>query len=281
MVADGRQEPLLHVAGLVAYDGTDFHGFQLQRDVPTVQGALEAALAVLTRQPVRVRAAGRTDVGVHARGQVVAAHLPWRHSVADLERAWNAQLPATVAVRGLQSVAEHFHPRFAAVDRTYRYTVIEADPQYAQSSRRSPLTDRFALYVVDRLDVAAMNAAAAALVGEHDFATFGQPPQGECTVRIVHEASWLVVTTNIPPLTRVEGRRLLFTIRANAFLYQMVRNIVGTLLEVGRGRRAAADVFAALVAKERSRSAPPVASRGLSLERISYPPQLGLRFAEN
>jgi tRNA pseudouridine38-40 synthase len=272
------QRPIAHVGGLVAYDGTDFHGFQRQPHVATVQGVLEDALWTLTQHPVRVLAAGRTDAGVHASGQVVAVHIPWRHAVADLERAWNVHLPAAVVVHSLQKVDEDFHPRYAALDRTYRYTVIEASTLLRQTPKRSPLTDRFALYVRNRLDVAAMNDAAAYLVGEHDFATFGQPPQGDSTVREVYEASWQVVTTSAQPLTNLVGRRLVFTIRANAFLYQMVRNLVGTLLDVGVGRRTPPEVLAALMAKERRRSAAPVAPCGLVLERVSYPQQLGLHF---
>lgn len=272
-------QPLVHLCGLVAYDGTEYHGFQLQRDVPTIQSALEEALFKVTGLPARIAGAGRTDAGVHARGQVIATRVAWRHQPADLQRAWNTLLPKTIAVRKLQRAPVGFHPRFSASARTYRYTVQESgEAGDLSAAKHSPLTDRFALFVTRRLDLSAMNRAAAYLVGEHDFATFGHSPEGETTVRRVEEAEWQAVTTDLPPLTSELGRRLVFTIRANAFLYQMVRNLVGTLLEVGLGHWAPGDIQAALEARDRSRSAPPVAAKGLVLERIEYPESLGLQF---
>lgn len=270
--------PPVAVCGLVAYDGSDYHGFQLQPGVPTVQGALEEALAQFVAPPVRVTGAGRTDAGVHASGQVIATQVIWRHQVEDLQRAWNAHLPRSLAIRRLQVAPAGFHPRFSAVERVYRYTVIEAADRLLAAPRHSPLTDRYALYVMHRLDLAAMNEAAQALQGEHDFATFGKAPVRENTVRTVYEARWQVVESNLPPLVNYPGRQLVFTIRANAFLYQMVRNLVGTLLEVGCGRWSLADVQEALAARKRSRSAPPAPPQGLNLERIRYPAELGLDF---
>jgi tRNA pseudouridine38-40 synthase len=267
--------PLIYVCGLVAYDGTDFHGFQIQQGVPTIQGALEAALGRLTETPVRVHGAGRTDTGVHARGQVIAAHVPWRHSVADLQRAWNAHLPRSMAVRKLQQAPGEFHPRYSAVARTYRYSVVEAADS---APRHSPLTDRFAWYVAGPVNLAAMQAAARQLLGAHDFATFGQPPVGENTVRIVEAATWQVVETNLPPLGDDAGRCLIFTIRANAFLYQMVRNLVGALVAVGQGRWTVAAFEAALAARLRSQAAPPAPPQGLVLERVDFPAALGLQW---
>jgi tRNA pseudouridine38-40 synthase len=270
--------PLVSLCGLVAYDGTEFHGFQLQPAVPTIQGELEAALQRLTQTPVRVHGAGRTDRGVHASGQVIAAEVEWRHSVEALQRAWNAHLPRSIAVRRLQPAPVGFHPRFRAVARTYRYTVIESAEQSRSAPRHAPLADRFAYYVTRRLDLAAMQTAAERLVGEHDFATFGQPPVGEQTVRVVEVAEWQVVATTLPPLSAYPGRCLVFTIRANAFLYQMVRNLVGALLEVGCGRWQVADLVAALQARRRDRAAPPAPPHGLVLERVDFPPGLGLNF---
>lgn len=269
--------PLLSVCGLAAYDGTEYHGFQLQRDVPTIQGSLEDALTSVTQSPVRVIGAGRTDAGVHANGQVIAVHVPWRHAIEDLQRAWNAALPATIAVRGLQGAPLGFHPRFSALARTYRYSVVQAAVTTRSMPRRSPLTDRFALYVTDRLDVAAMNRAAACLVGEHDFATFGRPPVGTNTVRTVMDAGWQVAGSQLAPLSEYPGQRIVFTIRANAFLLHMVRNLVGALLQVGCGVVMAVDVQNALQACDRRRSAPPVPPQGLVLEQIDYPAELGLQ----
>lgn len=269
--------PLIYVCGVVAYDGADYHGFQLQRNNPTIQGALESALTSIAQAPVRVTGAGRTDAGVHANGQVIAVHVPWRHAVEDLQRAWNAALPAAIAVRRLQVAPPGFHPRFSAVARTYRYTVVQALTATRSAPRRSPLTDRFALYVVDPLDIAAMNRAAALFVGEHDFATFGRPPAGTNSVRTVMSAVWERVDSSLAHLDDYPGRRLVFTIRANAFLLHMVRNVVGALLAVGRGIATQADVQSALQACDRRRSAPPVPPQGLVLEKIEYPAELGLQ----
>ncbi len=261
---------------MVAYDGTDFHGFQYQPDVPTIQGALEQALASFVPKASRVSGAGRTDTGVHASGQVIAVDVEWRHGVAALERAWNVHLPDSIAIRQVQLAPAHFHPRFSALARVYRYTVIEAAEQ---TSRQSPLTDRFAITRSGPLDVVAMNEAANYLVGQHDFATFGQPPAGEQTIRQVDEAYWQVVGSDLPMLHRYPGQRFVFTIRANAFLYQMVRKLVGALLAVGQGIWTPADLLAALQAKMRSAAVPPAPARGLVLERIDYPVDLGLQFA--
>lgn len=269
-------DALIHVCGLVAYDGTDYHGFQLQTGVPTIQGALEDALQTVTGTPVRVTGSGRTDTGVHARGQVIAMHLPWRHAVASLQRALNVHLPDAVTVRGLQLAPAGFHPRFSAVSRTYRYTVYDLGPTNGKAltsratPKRSPLTDRFALYVPGVLDVTGMQQAMNHLLGEHDFATFGQPPQGEKTIRQLYQAEWQVVETTLPPLSCYPGRCLVFTVCANAFLRQMVRNLVGVALAVGRGEWDERDVQDALAACDRSRCTPPAPPQGLVLETVTY-----------
>ncbi|MDY7040531.1 MAG: tRNA pseudouridine(38-40) synthase TruA, partial [Chloroflexota bacterium] len=207
-----------YVWATVEYDGTGYCGFQWQIGQPTVQGELERALAACTQEKIRITAAGRTDAGVHARGQVIAFHTAWRHPLADLERALNALLARDVAVRELALAEEGFHPRFSARSREYRYTVLN-------QPLRSPLARRFAHHWPHPLDVEAMDHAARALIGMHDFAAFGQPPQGENTVRQVMQAG-----------CKREGPFVYFDIEANAFLRRMVRSIVGTLLQVGSGK---------------------------------------------
>ena len=167
----------------VAYDGTEFSGFQVQDGGRTIQGALEAALAQVTQQTTRVVGAGRTDAGVHARGQVIGFRVEWRHTLADLHRALNAVLPEDVALLDLAPAQPGWHPRFSARRRHYRYTVLN-------SPLRSPLDRRYAHLVKEPLDLGALQAAADLLVGEHDFASFGQPTQGDSTVRVIHEAGW-------------------------------------------------------------------------------------------
>jgi len=263
--------PVLSVCGFVSYDGSDFYRFQVQEGVATIQGALEEALARFCSPVSRVVGAGRTDAGVHAGGQVIAIQLPWRHSLDQLQNAWNVRLPASVAVRGLTLAPAGFHPRFSALRRTYRYYLIEGD---RAALGRSPLTDRFALYIPHPLAVEEMQAAATLLVGEHDFATFGQPTQGESTVRRLFTAEWHIVSDSLPVLDDAPKRRLVLTITANGFLRNMVRCLVGAFLAVGRGEWTVEDVADALAAKDRSRTAPPAPPNGLVLEQVVYPDHL-------
>lgn len=233
---------------IIAYDGTDLHGFQLQSGVRTVQGELEAALQHLAGNPVRVAGAGRTDAGVHAAGQVIAFDLDWRHSLDDLRNALNANLPRDVAVRALNPARDGFHPRFDAKARSYAYHL-------AFSPARDPLSDRYAWVVWPAPDIALMQQAALHLAGTHDFASFGTAPDpGGHTVREVLRAG-------VAP----GEAGAVFTIEANAFLFRMVRRIVGTLVRVGTGRLTVA-AFAALIDQPDSRANTPAA-----------PPQ-GLRF---
>jgi tRNA pseudouridine38-40 synthase len=251
----------MRVRAVVAYDGTDYSGFQRQANGLTVQAALEAALAQVTQETVTVLAAGRTDAGVHAAGQVIAFDTAWlrrersaerRHGVRDLQRALNAVLPADVAIRDVEEAAPDFHPRYDARSRRYRYTLYNAPV-------RCPLTRRYSLHVATPLDVEAMQQAADSLVGEHDFAALGRPPQGQVTVRRVLMAKW----GGEPP-------RLTFDIEANAFLYRMVRSIVGTLLQVGRSEMSVEEFVAVLASCDRSQAGPTASPRGLCLMEVKY-----------
>jgi tRNA pseudouridine38-40 synthase len=263
----------LTVCGVVTYDGTDYHGFQVQAGVPTIQGELESALHRFSQPLGRVAGAGRTDAGVHASGQVVSVQLNWRHPLEKLQSAWNAHLPPSITVHGVKVAPTGFHPRFSALQRTYRYSVIEGN---RATLGRSPLTDRFALYVTQKLDLEAIQAAAALMVGEHDFATFGHATQGESTVRRLISAEWQVVTESLPRLEDEPTRRLVFTVTANGFLRNMVRCFVGTFLAVGRGEWSLAAVADALAARDRSRSAPPAPPQGLVLAHVVYPDHFDL-----
>lgn len=258
------------ICALVAYDGTDFSGFQMQANAPSIQGALEQGLQQLTGHFYRVHGSGRTDTGVHAHGQVVGVTLTWKHSLATLREGWNRYLPEAIVVRQVVEAPVGFHPRFSATERTYRYTVYCPLADALENVRRFPLFDRFALVEKTPLDVAAMNQAAAILVGEHDFATFGQPTQGESTVRRIDELHWIAETESLIRLDSPNLQRLVLTATANGFLRRMVRNLAGTLLEVGRGRWHLADVSAALAAMDRGRCASPVPPNGLVLERVEY-----------
>lgn len=241
--------------GILEYDGTEFHGFQQQTEQRTVQAELEAAIGRVSSDDVRVavRAAGRTDRGVHASGQVIAFELPWRHDVAELLRAINAHLPDDVGLTVLNHAENGFDPRRAARWRRYEYRIYN-------SPVRSPLHARMSWLVWPKLDVRAMQTGGRYLLGEHDFATFGRAPDKRGhTVRTVREVKW-----------RIEGQLLVLAIEANAFLYHMVRSIVGSLCMVGSAQWKAEMMAEVLAAQDRSRCGTLAPPRGLTLVGVRY-----------
>ena len=242
---------------VIAYDGTAFAGSQYQPDARTVQGELEAALNRLTGERVRIALAGRTDAGVHATGQVAAFCLSRRRrgegpSWPLLQHRLNAVLPNDLAVRGLRAASPGFDPRRDAVARVYRYRV-------RMSGRREPLDRHRTLEIDDRLDVAAMRAAAAAIPGKRDFAALGSDARGR-TVRHLSEVAILR-----------RGDLVEVRVTGDAFLRRMVRSIVAILLEVGRGKLTATDVADLLSAPRRALDGRAAPARGLTLERVIYP----------
>jgi len=241
---------------VVEYDGTDFLGYQLQANGRTVQGEIEKSLQQVTQTLVRIDGAGRTDAGVHATGQVVAFNVVWRHRLEDLHRALNATLPHDIVISKLTTTNREFHPRFGAVSRTYRYRIVNQKwPQV--------LWQRYAYHVAHTLNLEAMNKASQMLIGSHDFASFGKPPQGSNTIRQVIQAEWQTEADNI----------LSFYITANAFLYRMVRTIVGTLVQVGLGQLTPGQVEQILQAQDLKQSAAPAPApaHGLCLIKVTYP----------
>lgn len=242
----------LRYRATVEYDGSDFLGFQYQARGRTVQGEIERAIEKVTQQKVRIAGAGRTDAGVHALGQVIAFNVAWRHSAQELQRALNAVLPMDIALRDCCVVSFDFHPRYDALWRQYRY-VVWNEPV------RSPLWQRYAHHVPEPLDVAAMQKAAQYLIGCHDFAAFGKAPRGNNTVRKVLQAEWVV-----------EGKRLTFEITADAFLRHMVRRIVGTLLQIGRGQRPPEEIALLVQGKAKRLATPLAPAHGLCLVKIGY-----------
>lgn len=211
---------MAHYKVILAYDGTQFQGYQRQGPVRrTVQAEVEKALRGLGWQGKAVLSSGRTDTGVHAAGQVVSFELDWDHSSNDLVHALNASLPGDVAAREASLVDAGFHPRYNAVERCYRYRIY-------LSPLRDPLRERFAWRVWPAPNADRLRAAAELLHGSHDFAAFGNPPKpGGSTVRIIYGADW-----------QPEGDELRFTIRGNAFLYHMVRRLVYVQVQVGQNR---------------------------------------------
>ena len=235
---------------VLEYDGTAYHGWQIQPEVPTVQGTVQAALRRLLQEPVRVVGAGRTDAGVHALGQVAHFHTRSTVEVERLRRALNALLPPDIAVRQLEEVPPGFHARRDATGRTYRYLIHRSDTP-------SALLRRYSWWVPVELDVERMRQASRYLLGWHDFSAFGTPP-GSNPWREVRRVE----------LQRA-GSLLAFEVEANAFLRGMVRTMVGLLVEVGRGRLTP-EGFGALLRPGQTRSPRSAPPQGLFLVRVSY-----------
>ena len=238
----------------IAYDGTDFVGWQRQASGTSIQGLIEDALFPFEDRPVTVTGAGRTDAGAHAQGQVAAFALERGSDPATLVRAINARLPAAVRVLDAVESPQTFHPRFDAASKTYRYTIWTG-------AVVSPFTHRYVWHYPGPLDLDAMNTAAAVLVGEHDYASFeATGGDVESTVRVMHESV-------------VAGERnesVIYTVSGNGFLRHMVRAVVGTLVEIGRKRRPLEWMREVLDARDRSQAGPTAPSSGLCLMRVTY-----------
>ena len=245
--------PTVRVRFVVAYDGSGFHGFALQPRVPTVAGALGDAIATVTRSRVDITCAGRTDAGVHARGQVVHFDVPEETDVAALQRALNKLLRPRIAIRSAEVVDVSFDARHSATGRRYRYTVLNAPVH-------DPLMATTAWHVPDPLDLRAMQLGCDPLYGEHDFAAFCRKAEGKSTVRRVHEAVW----------RDLGGGLLRFEISANAFCHQMVRSVVGTLVDVGLGRKKAGEMSWILRSGDRANAGQVAPPHGLVLWEVTY-----------
>ena len=239
----------------VHYDGSAFHGWQVQPDQRTVQGELESALSRLANSPRTVLGSGRTDTGVHATGQVASVDMPLPWSAARLLRSLNALLPDEIWVASVQEVHADFHPRFDALRRTYRYEVgLRADSA-------SPFHRRWCWPLCEDVDRDLLLRAGHAIVGDHSFAAFaksGQPERGERC--LVHSADW----SDTP-----QGVR--FTITADRYLHHMVRYLVGTTVDVARGRRPLDDMTRLLAREPGVVTSPPAPAEGLFLHHVEYP----------
>jgi tRNA pseudouridine38-40 synthase len=240
---------------VIEYDGTDFAGWQVQPgQARTVQGVLAAALRTVTGEAATLHGAGRTDAGVHAEGQVAHVAVATRLGPDELCRALGALLPRDVAVRRVVTVPDAFHARRDARSKLYRYRLWTG-------ATRSPLRDRTSLWVRGSLDLGALRAAAQHLVGTHDFTSF--------------RAAGSAVPTSTRTLTRVEvvgerGAEVALDFEATGFLRHMVRNLVGTLLEVGRGQRPADSMPALIAARDRAQAGPTAPAQGLTLVSVRY-----------
>ena len=239
----------------VEYDGEAYRGWQLQPGGATIQAVLEQALATALRERVRVRGAGRTDAGVHARGQVAAVRLrDVPADLAKLQKSLNALTPDDVAVRAIEVVGDEFDPRRHARSRAYEYRILNA-------AAPSPFWRRHAWHVPRPLDDEAMRTAAGVLEGEHDFAAF-RAADAEAVRSTVRRAF----------ASRIDrdGELLLYRIEATAFLKHMVRNIVGTLVEIGSGVRPPADMGRVLESRDRTLAGPTAPPHGLCLVAVRY-----------
>ncbi len=244
---------------ILAYDGTLFHGFQRQKRLPTVQASVEAALRQLGWNGRSILAAGRTDAGVHALGQVIAFDLEWEHSAEELQAALNARLPSSIVARQVGQVEDDFHPRYQAISRQYRYCIF-CQPW------RDPLRERYAWRVWPAVDVEVLRQLSTCLHGTHDFAAFGTAPEDRRgTIRRVFHADWRMGSN------RQEAPDLIFEIVADAFLYRMVRRLVSIQVAIAQGRLAPERIQELLqtpAGKPVQGLAPP---QGLMLVQVVYP----------
>ena len=246
----------MRLALTIEYEGTRYHGFQSQACAPTVQGELERAIRQLTGEPARVQAAGRTDAGVHALAQVIAFDTAAAHTPRVFVRALNHHLPPDIAVKSAHVAPAGFDPRRHARRRAYRYRIHNAPA-------RSPLTSRFACHIPQPLNIPQMQAAAALLIGAHDFTRFAPPlPPGKSPIREVFSAA----------ITQA-GPEIIFDVAANAFLRRQVRRMAGALADIGLGKLTIPDIQTLLANQagadriKPTRSLPP---QGLCLISVQY-----------
>ncbi len=238
----------------VHYDGSAFHGWQLQPDHRTVQGELQAVLTRLAGSPRVVVGAGRTDAGVHATGQVASVDMPPKWEAGRLRRALNALLPDDVWIERVEPAPPRFHPRYDAVRRSYRYRVGTCD------RARSPFHRRWCWALGEELDRDRLEAAAATLPGEHSFRSFakaGQPERGDrCRIDAARWTEWEL--------------GLAFEVTADRYLHHMVRYLVGTMVEIARARRHPEDFPALLAGTPGFETSPPAPPEGLFLTLVEY-----------
>ncbi|MGC1873168.1 MAG: tRNA pseudouridine synthase A [Acidobacteriaceae bacterium] len=290
---------------ILSYDGTDFHGWQIQPEKPTIQGTLADAIASVTGEQVLPQGSGRTDAGVHARGQVASFSLRAAIPAENLQRALNRILPAAIRILSAEHAAEDFHARHSAVGKVYQYRIF-------RGGICSPFLSRYVSACRWPLDLEAMQSAAEIILGEHDFTSFAASDpdrtarfesedarsdgigeesfatQAFSNIRRIETSQWsresvlplpgALRTMLIGPsaassgdYTSEDGGEILtYTVRGNGFLHHMVRNLVGTFIEVGRGRMSPAEVPRILESRDRALAGPTTAASGLCLMKVLY-----------
>ena len=262
---------------VIAYDGSDFHGWQAQPGQPTIQGILSELLKQITGEKVTAHGAGRTDSGVHAWGQVANFKTESAHHAGEFARALNALLPPSIRIRHAEEVSAEFHARRLVTAKTYQYRIYRGPVV-------PPTLWRYVLHIPRRLDFAAMDQAARRFEGEHDFSSFAastgseEQDQARIMVRDIALSQMWAGAMMCPGTTASEkegdpngASEWLYIIRGRSFLRNMVRKIVGTLLEVGRGRFSPAEIDRLFELRDRTRSGPTAPARGLSLISVQYP----------
>ena len=244
----------------IAYDGTDFHGWQIQANKPTVQGELVAVLCRLTQESVQLRGAGRTDAGVHALGQVASFRTQSPLSAGEFQRALNALLPPAIRIVSAEETGPDFSARWSARGKVYRYRLYRGKVV-------PPMLWRYVLHYPFPLDEEAMKEAAAKFVGVHDFSSFAASTGSEDDDKERNMEREIYSTE----LKRTDDREeLWFTVHGRSFLRYMVRKMVGTLLEVGRGKLSPSDIDKLYELKDRSKSGPTVPPQGLFMVRVDH-----------
>ena len=244
----------------IAYDGTDFHGWQVQTNKPTIQGEIAFVLGQLTQERVALHGAGRTDAGVHALGQVASFKTASTLAAAEFQRALNALLPASIRIVNSEEVSPTFHARWSARGKTYRYRIYRGKVV-------PPMLWRYVLHYPFPLDEDAMRDGAARFVGVHDFASFAastgseDDDQERSTERDIYSTE-LIRTA--------DDEELIFTVSGRSFLRYMVRKMVGTLLDIGRGKLTAEDIDRLYELKDRSKSGPTVPAQGLVMVEVQH-----------
>ncbi len=239
----------------ISYDGSNYNGYQIQANAPTVQGELERALSVIYKQPLRIYGAGRTDAGVHARGQAANYHAPFYINVKKIPYALNSLLPFDIVVTEAGEVPEDFHARFAATRKIYSYTLDRA--VYPQVMKRL-----YSLHLPAKLDLDIMSKAAGLFTGSHDFRAFQATGS-----RVVDTKRTLY---RVELKERTEEQLLIFCFEGSGFLYRMVRLMTGSLIRVGLGRLKLTEIEAALRDGSQGGAGPTTPAYGLCLEKVLY-----------
>ena len=244
----------------IAYDGTDFHGWQMQANKPTIQGEIVSVLRRLTQEHILLHGAGRTDAGVHALGQLGSFKTQSALSAQEFQRALNALLPPTIRVVAAEEVGPDFNARWSARGKTYRYRIYRGKVV-------PPMIWRYVLHYPFPLDEDAMRVAAARFVGIHDFASFSASTGTEEDDK-ERSTEREIFSTEL--VRSADNEELVFTVKGRSFLRYMVRKMVGTLLDVGRGKLTPADVDRLYELKDRSKSGPTVPSQGLVMVEVQH-----------